>query len=79
MSRVSRAVERLLTTDWLPERALSNKARLLMLLEDGKLLTVPRTLVFFRMVMNKAGSDFTVEQYFFNYQDFFLRNETIWF
>jgi len=79
MSRVSRAVERLLTTDWLPESTFSNKARLLMLLDEGKLLTVPRTLVFLWIVMNKVERNFTVEKYFFNYPYFLSHNETIWF
>jgi hypothetical protein len=38
---VSRARERLLTTDWLPESALSIKTLLLTLFEDGNRVTIP--------------------------------------
>jgi hypothetical protein len=41
MSLVSRADERLLTVDRLPESAFKINARLLMLLEDGNWLAVP--------------------------------------
>ena len=41
INRVSRADERLLTTDWLPERAFRIRARLLMLLEEGSSVAVP--------------------------------------
>jgi hypothetical protein len=53
MSRVSRADDRLLTTDWLPESTSNRIARLLMLLDEGKLWTVPRTLLFLWIVIDK--------------------------
>ncbi len=41
ISLVSRAAERLLTTDWLPESASRISTRLLMLLEEGNKEIVP--------------------------------------
>ena len=46
---MSRASERLLTTDWLPLSAFSNKARLLILLEEDNCTTVPDTFDVFEM------------------------------
>jgi len=64
MSCVSRAAERLRTTDWLPDKAFSISARLLKLFDDGSSCVEPPTIEFL-LIKTELGNgyNFRLEKY----------------